>query len=144
MRTVSHIVLWIHWVLFLIFVGASLLIILSGPDLDDGKPDAQLRTAYLTVATVTGSLGIGTWWGRKRFFLTSSRLNVGTSKGLILYLFLSVGILLLGFTAFVSLYLPYLLWGELVMPSVGFLVGVAFLVLGFPRIPRVMSSAENR
>ena len=134
MKLLIHFVLWIGWLLLAYFVGASIVLLQSEAEV--GQVDNVLRVALFITAVVGAIFGLLAAHVKKHLFWIRKKLTIEDGGGRAIFLGFSMAAITGGGLAAVALFAPRLIWGETVMPMMGAAVGILFLVVLFPRLPR--------
>lgn len=133
-KLLIHLVLWMGWLLLATFIVASIALLNEKPVPD--PPDSVLKIALPVIALLSAILG---WFAihlKKHLFWIRQNLSIENGAGRAIFLGFSIAALTGGGLSVLALLAPRLLWGANLSPYFGITVGIFFLVLLFPRLPK--------
>ena len=144
MRIAVFIVLLLVWLVLFYFVGASGMVLFFGPEpADPEEPLESFRYGLIATSSVIGLMGAVAFLIRRRLFWGAGQFTFGGASGIALYVSLSLLIPAAGFFSSMALFMVRFTWGAFVMPLIGVCVGLVFLVLAFPVLPKSTSTRRS-
>ena len=124
------------WLLLACFLFASIEMLRNEVEPVQDAADSVLRIALIVTSVVGFICGLAAVHLKKHLFWIRRKISIEDGAGRAVFLGFSMAALTGGGLSALAMFAPRILWGETNMPIFGVVIGVIFLYLLFPKLPR--------